>query len=183
MDGMTQFERVKQKATLALTNGHRVDPTFMDVIPDISPDGTVFIELLGDITLTGMNALLLAERDVVLTEGSVAQQLRERRKHTDLDLINNLSSLVDDQDIDITFPIVELGGAPESVIGTKVSFRDSLANDIVNLLRFNDDDPLTSQGYTLEDAVAALRRCSLYATPLLHKLQRKLSQRAVDEAW
>lgn len=179
MDGMTQYERVKQKATLSLTNGYRIDPTYMDVIPEIGTDGTVFIELLGEITLTGINALLLAERDVDLTKGTLIERLLKRRKQSDLELINYLSSFVDDQDIDITFPICELGGAPDSVIGTQISSRGSLMTEITNLLRFHTD-PLASQGYTVETASDALRRCSVYATPLLHSVQRELSQRAHD---
>lgn len=184
MDGMTHFERVQNKAIQALDPGFGVDPTFFDVIPELGADGTVFIELLGEITLTGMNALLLAQKDPeVNPTGRLSDLLRARRKQGDLNVINYLASFVDDQDIDILFPIIELGGAPQDVIGTRISHRDRLLVDMQNLLRFKDASSLEAEGVTMQDALASIQRCTLYATPALHELQRKLSQRAVDEAW
>jgi len=175
MKDTSRFERASGMVIDMLGSTYSIECAYLAVVPEFYADGDVFIELLGEMTLTGLNSLLLRNSESDDETGAMPERLRKRRKIRDMEVLNLLSSFVDDTDIDVRFNIIELGGAPDGTIGTKIAADVArIKREVTNLLRF-EDDPLGKAGHDIDSAVMSMCRICEYATPALHDLQYEVS--------
>ncbi|AJY53201.1 hypothetical protein [Halomonas sp. KO116] len=175
MKDTSRFERARGMVIDLLDSTYDIDCAYLAVVPEFYAEGDVFIELLGEITLTGLKSLLLRNSEIDDETEGMAERLRKRLKSRDMEVLNLLSSFVDDPDIDVRFNIVELGGTPDGTIGTKIAADvERIKQEVINLLRF-EDDPLGKAGYDINIAAMAMCRICDYATPALHDLQYTIS--------
>lgn len=175
MKDTSRFERASGMVIDLLDSTYNIDCAYLAVVPEFYAEGDVFIELLGEITLTGLKSLLFRNSETDAETEGMAERLRKRSKARDMEVLKLLSSFVDDPAIDVRFNIVELGGTPDGTIGTKIAADVArIKREVTNLLRF-EDDPLGKAGHDIDGAVMAMCRICEYATPALHDLQYEVS--------